>query len=104
LLKRLRADPKTGTIPIILLSAHAGGEGRVEGMRPGANSYLMKSRAPIVSAGRSSPQNVPASPRVSRRAVIQTLISSCVIGMRSIRAAFLESQAIPTNVEFLNGY
>jgi DNA-binding response OmpR family regulator len=35
--------PKTGTIPIILFSARDGGESRVEGMRPGVDSYLIKS-------------------------------------------------------------
>jgi signal transduction histidine kinase/DNA-binding response OmpR family regulator len=42
LLKRLRADPRTNTIPIILLSARAGEESRVEGMRAGADDYLIK--------------------------------------------------------------
>jgi signal transduction histidine kinase/DNA-binding response OmpR family regulator len=42
LLKRLRADPLTSTIPIILLSARAGEESRVEGMRAGADDYLIK--------------------------------------------------------------
>lgn len=42
LLKRLRADPATNTIPIILLSARAGEENRVDGMRAGADDYLIK--------------------------------------------------------------
>ncbi|MBV8472987.1 MAG: response regulator, partial [Hyphomicrobiales bacterium] len=42
LLQRLRADPRTSTIPIILLSARAGEENRVEGMRAGADDYLVK--------------------------------------------------------------
>jgi signal transduction histidine kinase/CheY-like chemotaxis protein len=42
LLARLRADPKTDTTPIILLSAQAGEESRVEGMRAGADDYLIK--------------------------------------------------------------
>ena len=33
LLAKLRSDPRTSTIPIILLSARAGEESRVEGMR-----------------------------------------------------------------------
>jgi CheY-like chemotaxis protein len=63
LLKRLRAEPKTGTIPIILLSVRAGEESRVEAMRLGADDYLIKPfRArEIVGVGRSSPQNVPVS-------------------------------------------
>jgi signal transduction histidine kinase/DNA-binding response OmpR family regulator len=42
LLERLRADPHTNTIPIILLSARAGEESRVEGMKAGADDYLIK--------------------------------------------------------------
>ena len=42
LLKRLRADEKTRAIPIVLLSARAGEESRVEGMEAGADDYLVK--------------------------------------------------------------
>ena len=42
LLKLLRADERTRTIPVILLSARAGEESRVEGMQAGADDYLIK--------------------------------------------------------------
>ena len=42
LVKALRADEKTRTIPVILLSARAGEELRVQGMGAGANDYLTK--------------------------------------------------------------
>jgi PAS domain S-box-containing protein len=42
LLARLRADPTTSTLPIILLSARAGEESRVEGIESGADDYLIK--------------------------------------------------------------
>jgi signal transduction histidine kinase/DNA-binding response OmpR family regulator len=42
LLRKTRADPQTTTTPIILLSARAGEESRVEGMRAGADDYLIK--------------------------------------------------------------
>jgi DNA-binding response OmpR family regulator len=42
LLRELRADPQTKTVPIILLSARAGEEARVEGMEQGADDYLIK--------------------------------------------------------------
>jgi signal transduction histidine kinase/CheY-like chemotaxis protein len=42
LLSKLRADPATSRIPIILLSARAGEESRVEGMQAGADDYLIK--------------------------------------------------------------
>jgi signal transduction histidine kinase/CheY-like chemotaxis protein len=42
LLKALRADSKTRTIPIIFLSARAGEEAKVEGIEAGADDYLVK--------------------------------------------------------------
>lgn len=42
LLKALRAEPSTSTLPVILLSARAGEESRVEGIEAGADDYLVK--------------------------------------------------------------
>jgi PAS domain S-box-containing protein len=42
LLRELRADPRTSGLPVILLSARAGEESRVEGMGAGADDYLVK--------------------------------------------------------------
>jgi signal transduction histidine kinase len=42
LLRELRTDPRTRTIPVILLSARAGGESTVEGLEAGADDYLTK--------------------------------------------------------------
>ncbi|MGF6259034.1 response regulator [Ensifer sp. LBL] len=42
LLRRLRADARTNTVPIIILSARAGEESRIEGMQAGADDYLIK--------------------------------------------------------------
>jgi signal transduction histidine kinase/DNA-binding response OmpR family regulator len=42
LLQALRADPQLREIPIILLSARAGEEARIEGMEAGADDYLIK--------------------------------------------------------------
>ncbi|HEY4088215.1 MAG TPA: ATP-binding protein, partial [Bryobacteraceae bacterium] len=42
LLRELRADPRTQTIPVILLSARAGEESRIEGVAAGADDYLVK--------------------------------------------------------------
>jgi PAS domain S-box-containing protein len=46
LLERLRANPLTRTIPVILLSARAGEESRVEGLGAGADDYLVKPFTP----------------------------------------------------------
>jgi PAS domain S-box-containing protein len=42
LLQALRTDPQTREIPIILLSARAGEESRIEGLAAGADDYLIK--------------------------------------------------------------
>ncbi|HJQ96676.1 MAG TPA: ATP-binding protein, partial [Candidatus Polarisedimenticolaceae bacterium] len=42
LLRELRLDAKTASVPVIMLSARAGEESRVEGMEAGADDYLIK--------------------------------------------------------------
>ncbi|MGA2852380.1 MAG: ATP-binding protein [Terracidiphilus sp.] len=42
LLEALRLDPSTQTVPVILLSARAGEEARIEGIGAGADDYLTK--------------------------------------------------------------
>jgi len=42
LLRALRSDPRTRSIPVIMLSARAGEETQVEGLEAGADEYLIK--------------------------------------------------------------
>lgn len=42
LLAALRTDPRTAAVPVLLLSARAGQEASVEGLRAGADDYLVK--------------------------------------------------------------
>jgi PAS domain S-box-containing protein len=42
LLRELRTDPRTRTVPVVFLSARAGEESRLEGLRAGADDYLVK--------------------------------------------------------------
>ena len=42
LLAQLRGDPRTRTLPVILISARAGEEARMEGLTAGADDYLVK--------------------------------------------------------------
>lgn len=42
LLRELRSDPNLKTVPVILLSARAGEESKVEGLEAGADDYLIK--------------------------------------------------------------
>jgi PAS domain S-box-containing protein len=42
LIRELRADAATSEVPVILLSARAGDESRIEGLQAGADDYLVK--------------------------------------------------------------
>ena len=42
LLRRLRGDTRTSSIPVLMLSARAGEDARVEGLQHGADDYLIK--------------------------------------------------------------
>lgn len=42
LLKQLRADPRTASLPVIMLSARAGAEAAIGGLSAGADDYLAK--------------------------------------------------------------
>ena len=42
LVRELRADPRTASIPVILLSARAGQESAIEGLDAGSDDYLLK--------------------------------------------------------------
>jgi signal transduction histidine kinase len=42
LLRALRADPALATVPVVMLSARAGEEARVDGIEAGADDYLIK--------------------------------------------------------------
>ena len=55
LLREIRADPELGSLPVILLSARAGDEAKVEGLNAGADDYLTKP----FSARNCSPASTP---------------------------------------------
>ncbi|MDO0924725.1 SpoIIE family protein phosphatase [Streptomyces sp. TG1A-8] len=42
LVRALRADPRTASVPVLLLSARAGQEASIEGLQAGADDYLVK--------------------------------------------------------------
>ena len=74
LLKALRADEKTRTIPVILLSARAGEESRVEGMGAGADDYLVKPfSARELMARVEAHLNLQRARRESEEAVLQLM-------------------------------
>src|SRR5689334_2663534 len=63
LLAQLRSDPRTAKVPVILLSARAGEEAKIEGLDAGADDYLVEPSAParcsrasmLTSKSRASP-------------------------------------------------
>jgi two-component system response regulator MprA len=52
LLLELRRHPATHSIPVVMLSARAGEEARIEGLQCGADDYLVKPFAPSELAAR----------------------------------------------------
>ena len=59
LLKEIRATPEIQGTPVILLSARAGEEAKIEGLEAGADDYLVKpfGGRELVGGGQSFPQN-----------------------------------------------
>ena len=66
LLTALRADPATCSVPVIMLSAPAGEESRIDGMEAGADDYLVKpfaARELLARVGALANRAVPARGR-----------------------------------------
>ena len=84
LIRELRADPALRAIPVMLLSARAGEEARVEGLGRGADDYLVKpfsSRELLVRAGallRSAEMHRMAE---AARAQFETLLNAAPLGV-----------------------
>ena len=71
LLRALRADARTSIVPIILLSARAGEEARVEGLDGGADDYLVKPFSAQELVARVRSQLTLARLRAAATAAIQ---------------------------------
>ncbi|SDY46161.1 Signal transduction histidine kinase [Modestobacter sp. DSM 44400] len=75
LLRRLRADPATAGIPVVMLTARAGQEAAVEGFEAGVDDYLAKPfqaaeliarvRVAVDRSGRGAPPRPPAAGRAA---------------------------------------
>ena len=76
LLRELRSDPATAEIPVVMLSARAGEESRIEGFEAGTDDYLAKPftarellarvRSQLRCRGRAVPGRGRARPRAAR--------------------------------------
>ncbi len=66
LIRELRADPMTADVPVILLSARAGEEARIEGMQAGASDYLVKPFSARELRGRVDAQILRAEIRAAQ--------------------------------------
>ena len=77
LVTALRADARTAAVPVLLLSARAGQEASIEGLRAGADDYLVKpfSAAELLARARASVELVRFRNRESqfRRTLIDSL-------------------------------
>jgi signal transduction histidine kinase/CheY-like chemotaxis protein len=73
LLEALRADANTRSIPVVLLSARAGEEARVEGLRAGADDYLVKPFAARELIARIETQLRRAQEQREQEEIIETV-------------------------------
>jgi PAS domain S-box-containing protein len=84
LIRQLRADPALRAIPVVLLSARAGEEARIEGLGKGADDYLVKpfsSRELLVRVG-TLVQSAQAYRRASEAlAQFETLLNQAPLGV-----------------------
>jgi PAS domain S-box-containing protein len=102
LIREVRADPQLRAIPIILLSARAGEESRIEGLDRGADDYLVKpfsARELLVRAG-----TLIRSAELRRRAEeartqFETLLNEAPLGVflidEHLRIAAVNPIALP---------
>jgi PAS domain S-box-containing protein len=84
LIRELRADPELAAIPVILLSARAGEEARLEGLEKGADDYLVKPFSPrelLVRAGALVKSAELYRWANEARAQFQTLLNEAPLGV-----------------------
>jgi PAS domain S-box-containing protein len=98
LVRELRADPALRSIPVILLSARAGEEARLEGLGRGADDYLVKpfsSRELLIRVGalvRSADAHRKASEALAQ---FETLLNQAPVGVYVVDDDFRISEVNP---------
>ena len=103
LLRELRGDPSTALVPVIMLSARAGEEARVEGMQAGADDYLIKPFSAYELLARvkshleiASIRNEAAKTIHNRAAQFETLLKQAPLGVYLIDEDFRILEMNPT--------
>ncbi|HEY8252041.1 MAG TPA: ATP-binding protein, partial [Burkholderiales bacterium] len=84
LIRELRADPELAAIPVILLSARAGEEARLEGLGRGADDYLVKPFSPrelLVRVGTLVKSAEMHRQAREARAQFETLLNQAPVGV-----------------------
>jgi PAS domain S-box-containing protein len=98
LIEELRADPALRSIPVILLSARAGEEARLEGLGRGADDYLVKpfsSRELLIRVGtlvRSADAHRKASEALAQ---FETLLNQAPVGVYVVDDQFRITEVNP---------
>jgi PAS domain S-box-containing protein len=102
LLAEIRADERSRSIPVILLSARAGEEARIEGLHAGADEYLVKPfSARELLASVASQLQLARVRRETERALrdrstqSQTLLNQAPLGVYVVDADFRISEVNP---------
>jgi signal transduction histidine kinase/CheY-like chemotaxis protein len=92
LVRRLREEPSTRIVPVVLLSARAGEEATGEGLRAGANDYIVKPFSARELVARVSSQLAIAAVRKqaeaekeAQRRVVESLFTSAPAGIALLR-------------------
>ncbi|MBM7494705.1 signal transduction histidine kinase/CheY-like chemotaxis protein [Micromonospora luteifusca] len=112
LVRRLRADPATRALPVLVLSARAGGQASVEGLSLGADDYLVKPfaaaeliariraairRARIHPAGDATPPAVDAAASPALPDAVTTVAPDPAVKPALIATAALANPAHPSH-------
>lgn len=92
-LRALRSDPKTQSKPVILLSARAGEESRVEGLQAGADDYLVKPFASRELLARVSAHLKMARVRTEAAEVERSLRAEAELERGRLRESFTMAPA-----------
>ena len=103
LLAQIRADEKLRSVPVLLLSARAGEEARIEGLDAGADDYVIKpfsARELLARVGallelRHMRSSVEEALRL-RTAQYETLLTEAPLGVYLVDADFRVREANPT--------